>query len=94
MYFISNGALRVDVEPLPVQLGSGDFFGELALITHQPRNADVAAVGFADLLVLRTADFQRLMEGNPDAKARIEEVAKERLAQTQEAAALDIEADT
>ncbi|MEE2891450.1 MAG: cation:proton antiporter [Pseudomonadota bacterium] len=94
MYFVSNGALRVDVEPLPVQLGSGDFFGELALITQQPRNADVVAVGFADLLVLRTADFQRLMEGNPDARVRIEAVARERLAQTQEAAALDPGTDT
>jgi CPA1 family monovalent cation:H+ antiporter len=91
MYFISNGALRVRVEPTSVQLGSGDFFGELALITHQPRNADVEAVGFADLLVLRTADFQRLMDANPDAKARIEEVAQERLAQTQDAAVVDDE---
>jgi CPA1 family monovalent cation:H+ antiporter len=84
MFFISNGALRVEVEPESVQLGSGDFFGELALITHQPRNADVVAVGFADLLVLRTEDFQRLMEANPDARARIEDIARERLATTGE----------
>jgi CPA1 family monovalent cation:H+ antiporter len=79
MYFISNGSLRVDVAPEPVLLGSGDFFGELALITHQPRNADVIATGFADLLVLRTSDFQKLMEANPDARTRIEAVASERL---------------
>jgi CPA1 family monovalent cation:H+ antiporter len=79
MYFISNGSLRVELEPEPVLLGSGDFFGELALITHQPRNADVVATGFADLLVLRTSDFQKLMEANPDAKKRIEAVAAERL---------------
>ncbi len=79
MYFISNGALRVELEPEPVVLGSGDFFGELALITRQPRNADVVATGFADLLLLRTVDFQRFMEANPDTRDRIESVALERL---------------
>lgn len=79
MYFISNGSLRVEVEPEPVLLGSGDFFGELALITHQSRNTDVVATGLADLLVLRTSDFQKLMEAYPDAKKRIEAVAAERL---------------
>ncbi|HSG90593.1 MAG TPA: cation:proton antiporter [Pseudomonadales bacterium] len=82
MYFISSGSLRVDVEPEPVTLGSGDFFGELALITHQPRNADVTAGGFADLLVLRTDDFQKLMDANPDARAKIETVARSRLGTT------------
>lgn len=79
MYFISNGALRVDLDGGPVVLGSGDFFGELALITHQPRNADVIATGFADLLLLRTLDFQRFMAANPDTREKIEAVARERL---------------
>ncbi|MCC5886635.1 MAG: cation:proton antiporter [Gammaproteobacteria bacterium] len=79
MYFISNGALRVDLDSGPVVLGSGDFFGELALITHQPRNADVIASGFADLLLLRTVDFQRFMAANPDTREKIEAVARERL---------------
>src|SRR5439155_11622412 len=32
MYFISSGAVEVRVPPVPVELGSGDFFGELALV--------------------------------------------------------------
>jgi CPA1 family monovalent cation:H+ antiporter len=79
MYFISNGALRVQLDAGPVVLGSGDFFGELALITHQPRNADVLATGFADLLLLRTVDFQGFMAANPDTREKIESVARERL---------------
>lgn len=79
MYFISNGALRVDLDAGPVVLGSGDFFGELALITQQPRNADVLAMGFADLLLLRTVDFLRFMVANPDTRETIEAVARERL---------------
>jgi len=79
MYFISNGALRVELDAGAVVLGSGDFFGELALITHQPRNADVLATGFADLLLLRTVDFQRFMAANPETRKKIEAVARERL---------------
>lgn len=82
MYFISNGALRVDLDAGPVLLGSGDFFGELALITHQPRNADVIATTFADLLVLRTVDFQHFMTMNPDTQKAIEAIAEQRLAAT------------
>ena len=30
MYFISSGAVEVGIEPDPITIGSGDFFGELA----------------------------------------------------------------
>ncbi|MBT6273017.1 MAG: cyclic nucleotide-binding domain-containing protein, partial [Chromatiales bacterium] len=79
MYFVSSGSLRVDLETQSVQLGSGDFFGELALVTLEPRTADVVAVGFCDLLMLSTADFRTLMEANPEAMATIELVARERM---------------
>lgn len=78
MYFIASGAARVAVEP-SVELGSGDFFGELALLTGQPRNADVVALGFCKLLALKARDFQRLLAQDAGLKARIEQVAAERL---------------
>ncbi|MEM7404893.1 MAG: cation:proton antiporter [Pseudomonadota bacterium] len=78
MYFVSSGSLCVELEPESVFLGSGDFFGELALVMHQPRNADVKALGFCDLLMLSTADFQKLMESNPEAMEVIEKVAHDR----------------
>ncbi len=78
MYFIASGAVRVVVEP-SVELGSGDFFGELALLTGHPRNADVVALGFCKLLALKARDFQRLLAQDAGLKARIEQVAKERL---------------
>ncbi len=80
MYFVSSGAISVDIEPEPVILGSGQFFGELALLKDAPRNADVHAVGFCDLLVLERAAFQKLLAENPDLKATIEKVAAERTA--------------
>jgi CPA1 family monovalent cation:H+ antiporter len=80
MYFIASGAVEVQIAPAPVRLGSGEFFGEIALVMHQPRNADVVALGYCHLLVLRQRDFERLLAGNPDLRARIDTVARERLA--------------
>lgn len=82
MYFVSTGAVRVDLEPEPITLGSGDFFGELALLTQRPRNADVRALGFCDLLVLTVSDFQRLLDANPEMRETIERVAQQRLGET------------
>ena len=80
MFFVSSGAIRVDIAPTPVILGSGQFFGELALLKDAPRNADVFAEGFCDLLVLDRTAFQKLLADNPDLKATIEKVAAERTA--------------
>ncbi len=78
MYFIASGAVRVMVGA-GVELGSGDFFGELALLTGQPRSADVISLGFCRLLQLSARDFRSLLDGDPALKARIETVAKERM---------------
>jgi CPA1 family monovalent cation:H+ antiporter len=80
MYFIASGAVEVQVGAAPVRLGSGDFFGEIALLTHRPRNADVFALGYCHLLVLRQRDFDRLLNANPALRTRIDTVARERLA--------------
>lgn len=79
MYFIASGAVRVLLDRGDTELGSGDFFGELALLTGRPRVADVLAMGYCQLLVLRARDFQRLLQQDAGLKARIEQVAEERL---------------
>ena len=72
MYFIVAGAVEVMVPHADIKLKSGDFFGEVALLTSQPRNADVVAVSYCELLVLRKHDLDALMAGSPDLKAQIE----------------------
>ena len=62
MYFISSGAVEVGIEPDPITIGSGDFFGELALLTDKPRTADVAALSYCTLLALFRRDFTHLCE--------------------------------
>lgn len=79
MYFIASGATSVILESGDVELGSGDFFGELSLLTGQPRNADVVALGYCKLLALRARDFNLLLQQDAGLKARIEQVARERL---------------
>ena len=79
MYFIASGAVEVQVSPTPVRLGTGDFIGEIALVTHQPRTADVVALGYCHLLVLRERDFERLLSSNEALRARINDVARQRL---------------
>lgn len=79
MYFIASGAVRVLLETGDKTLGTGEFFGELALLTDKPRNADVEALGFSTLLVLRKRDFLGLLKRNPDIAERIRRIARERL---------------
>ncbi|HYC01777.1 MAG TPA: cyclic nucleotide-binding domain-containing protein, partial [Azospirillaceae bacterium] len=74
MYFISSGAVAVRVPGLeqPIRLGTGDFFGEMALVLDQPRNADVEALGYCRLLVLERRDFRRLYTGDLALRSEID----------------------
>lgn len=80
MFFLVSGAVEVTVPGQPTRLGSGEFFGELALLTQTPRSADVTALGYCELLVMRASDFTDLLGRTPELKAYISEVARSRLA--------------
>jgi CPA1 family monovalent cation:H+ antiporter len=83
MYFISSGAVEVRIEPTPVQLGSGDFFGELALLVAERRTADVVALGYCQLLSLGARDLHRLFGTEPALRDQIHAVAQARTAAAQ-----------
>jgi monovalent cation:H+ antiporter, CPA1 family len=80
VYFIGSGAVEVILPQGRVRLGTGEFFGEMALLSGQRRNADIVALTYCRLLVLRKSDFERFMAANPDAKVAIERVAAARSA--------------
>ncbi|MZG52706.1 MAG: cyclic nucleotide-binding domain-containing protein [Nitrospinae bacterium] len=79
MYFISSGCVEVEMPPNPVRLGSGDFFGEIALIKKFPRTFSVKALGFCDLLVLSESDFNIFLDANPEIRVILTETADKRI---------------
>jgi CPA1 family monovalent cation:H+ antiporter len=87
VFFIASGAVEVMLPGRQVRLGTGEIFGEMALLTGKPRLADVVALTYCRLLVLRKLDFDRFMGTNPLAEAAIKRVAAERIAMNQPDAA-------
>lgn len=83
MYFIVSGELEAQLQPEPVRMRSGEYFGEVALIYHRSRTATVIALSRADLLELDAKDLHRLLETKPLLRAQIMEQAERRLANTE-----------
>jgi len=86
VYFISSGAVEVRIEDRRIRLGRGDFFGEMALLDNRPRSAEIAALGYCQLLFLDADDFRRLMRRDPDLLETFESIARARAAQNRSAA--------
>ncbi|MCA9133456.1 MAG: cyclic nucleotide-binding domain-containing protein, partial [Planctomycetales bacterium] len=60
-YLIRKGAVTVRRGTPPVTLATlseGDFFGEMALLTGQPRNASVQTLGETELYSLSQEQFR------------------------------------
>ncbi len=81
MFFIATGEARVEIEPEPVLLGDGDFFGEFALLNDVPRGATVRAVTQCRLLVLDCDDFRGLLAIDENMRQIIDEVVEQRAAE-------------
>jgi voltage-gated potassium channel len=79
MYFIVEGEVEIVLEPNPLRLGVGAFFGELALLTGAPRNATIIAARHCVLLTLDIVDFFELLSHQPELARVIHEEASHRL---------------
>ncbi len=84
MFFIVEGSVIV-ATPNPVELGAGSFFGEMALISGEPRSATVSAATEVSLLSLYSADFQMLSSSSPEIAEIIRKTALERRSTTPKA---------
>ncbi|MGE5302027.1 MAG: cyclic nucleotide-gated ion channel [Alphaproteobacteria bacterium] len=78
MYFIASGEVEVRLEPLPIRLGQGSFFGEIALLERGPRLATVATTVPSTLLVLDVSDFRAFTALHPDLAETVEAEATRR----------------
>jgi voltage-gated potassium channel len=79
MYFVAEGEVMIELEPQPLYLGAGNFFGELALLTGAPRSATVTAARPCTLLALDIVDFFELLGRHPELARIIHEEAVIRL---------------
>ena len=61
-------------------LGSGDWFGEIALLTDAPRTATVTATSPVDVLVITDRSFRRVVETMPSIALKVLAIVGERLA--------------
>ncbi len=79
-FVVVDGELEVRRQAKQVAtLGSGDFVGEMALITGRPRNATVTTKGTVRALVITDRAFTRLLLGSPEIQLKIMRELAERV---------------
>jgi voltage-gated potassium channel len=79
MYFIAAGQVEIELKDKRVQLGTGQFFGEIAALRRARRSATVTALTRTSLLALDAHDLHALMDREPRVAERIREVVRHRL---------------
>ena len=67
MYVIKRGQVQVIREnAILATLSDNAFFGEMALVSDEPRNATIKTVTDVEVLTLGKEDFKYLLETNPE----------------------------
>jgi hypothetical protein len=84
MFIIATGEVRVVAtkDQREVELARrkvGDFIGEMALISKEPRIATVIAVGNVHTLFINQKNFESLLRDRPDASLAVIQVLCQRL---------------
>lgn len=72
MFIVMRGSARVSIGEQPVaMLKPGQVFGEMSLLSGQPRSATVVAEEAAELLEIDRVAFKTLFKANPEVAAAI-----------------------
>ena len=80
LFFVVDGvAAAAHDTRLLTTLRPGDWFGEIGVLTHSTRSANVVALSRMRLLTLMAWDFSDLLKELPELGERIRERALERL---------------
>ncbi len=86
VYFVLAGKVDVlvhgnnDAQPVNVaQLSTGDYFGEISLISGDPTTASCVVAESTRMYMLPSAEFVDLIETHPEVLDRVSEIAGDRL---------------
>lgn len=83
MFLLEEGTVSVELPSGPIELGAGEFFGELSILADDvPRTARVRVVTPIRALVIGRAVFRRLLEEEPRIAVAMLPVLAHRLAET------------
>ncbi len=87
MFVIQSGRIRITKafggeERVLAELGPGEFFGEMAILNNEPRNATARAVSPSVLLVYDKDTFEQMLMNNPNVAVRMVHKLAERLRRT------------
>ncbi|MGH2810349.1 MAG: cyclic nucleotide-binding domain-containing protein [Actinomycetota bacterium] len=80
MYIVEEGAVVVERRGNKIELGPGECFGELALLTAHKRTARVRAKGQTRLLTIDRYHFRELLESEPKIAVKLLEMVADRFA--------------
>jgi CRP-like cAMP-binding protein len=84
LYIIQKGSIKVskivdDKEVLLALLKAGDIFGEMALLENKPRSASGIAHEDTTVMVVNRANFQRMVQTQPQLITRLTQLLAERI---------------
>lgn len=89
MYVIISGEVNICVsaddgatEQVVATLGPGDYFGEMALLTGEPRSASVITTKPSEMFVLYKNDFDVILEKYPSISLSMGKIVSRRLRET------------
>ena len=99
MFVIIRGSVKVQIPENDYQktvntLKENDFFGEMSLLTGEPRSANVVAIVETEVLRIDKTGIQPIFAANPTLVESIYELVEERRAQLKTQAAEDSELQT
>ncbi|MFN2489638.1 MAG: cyclic nucleotide-binding domain-containing protein [Actinomycetota bacterium] len=81
LFVLEEGRVSVELPGRAIELGPGEFFGELALLDERAvRTARVSAATSVRCLAIRRDDFQRLLTSEPKLALKLLKVLAHRLA--------------
>lgn len=87
LYILKTGKVNIYQEPkeegdLPeekAEIFPGGFFGEMALVSDEPRNASAKTAEDCQVFILSKEDFKKLLDSNPELAQQISATVVDRI---------------